>query len=90
MRDQLLIHHNKKYPMIHDGDKVKFAYLKEPNPATESVVSIVDKLPDEFELAEYIDYDVQFEKAFLDPLNAMLKHMGWKSKEESTLDQFFT
>jgi len=79
----------KKYPIIHNGDKIKFVYLNEPNPVTEFVISVVDKLPDEFCLDEYIDYDLQFEKAFLDPLTSMLDHMGWKPKEESTLNDFF-
>jgi len=79
----------KKYPIIHNGDKIKFVYLNEPNPVTEFVISVVGKLPDEFCLDEYIDYDLQFEKAFLDPLTSMLDHMGWKPKEESTLNDFF-
>jgi hypothetical protein len=79
----------KKYPAIQDGDKIKFAYLKEPNHIHESVISMSDSLPSEFDLEKYIDYDKQFQKAFVDPLNIILSKVGWKTERISTLEDFF-
>ena len=64
-------------------------YLKAPNPVKDSVISIVNNLPSEFGLKEYIDYDKQFEKAFLDPVKGILKSVGWNSEETSSLERFF-
>ena len=77
------------YERIADGDKIKFLYLKSPNPVKDSVISIVNNLPSEFGLNKYIDYDKQFEKAFLDPVKGILKSVGWNSEETSSLERFF-
>ena len=77
------------YERIADGDKIKFLYLKSPNPVKDSVISIVNNLPSEFGLREYIDYDKQFVKAFLDPVEGILKSVGWNSEETSSLERFF-
>jgi len=79
----------QRYQLIQDGDKIKFVYLKEPNPIKDSVIAIVNSLPSEFKLDDYIDYDKQFEKAFVYPLGIILEKIGWKTKKISTLDQFF-
>jgi DNA polymerase elongation subunit (family B) len=80
---------SRRYELIHDGDKIKFVYLKEPNPTKDSVIAIVNNLPVEFGLDSYIDYDKQFEKAFVYPLEIILDKIGWRAKNVSTLDQFF-
>jgi len=89
--NNLLVKHGltKVYPMIQNGDKIKFVYLKEPNTIHESVISISNALPKEFELGKYIDYDKQFQKAFVDPLDVILKKVGWKAEKTSTLEDFF-
>jgi len=51
----------RKYPTIKEGEKIKFVYLKDPNPAGDKVISVIDSLPKEFELEKYIDYNTQFE-----------------------------
>ena len=79
----------KKYPAIQDGDKIKFAYLKEPNHIHESVISMSGSLPNEFDLERYIDYDKQFQKAFIDPLGVILEKVGWNTERVSTLEDFF-
>ena len=81
---------DKKYLLIQEGDKIKFSYLKEPNIAKQSVIAILDKLPEELELMEYIDYDVQFQKAFLDPLSVILNAVGWNVEKKSTLEHLFS
>ena len=79
-----------KYPLIQEGEKIKFTYLKTPNPFKDSVVSYPSRLPKEFGLQSYIDYDIQFEKTFLDPIKIILVSIGWETEKQSTLDSFFT
>ena len=88
----LLKKHNltKSYEMIQDGEKIKFCYLKTPNPCKQNVLSVVSALPKQFGLEEYIDYDLQFEKAFLAPLQVILDTIDWSAEEETTLEGFFT
>ena len=80
----------KKYPAIQDGEKLKFTYLKMPNPLKDTVISYPTKLPTEMGLDNYIDYDTQFDKAFLDPIKIILDCMGWKTEKTSSLDDFFS
>jgi DNA polymerase elongation subunit (family B) len=79
----------RKYQLIRDGEKIKFAYLKEPNILGENVIAIATVLPKEFDLEKYIDYDLQFDKAFLQPCKNILDAIGWKSENISTLESFF-
>jgi len=79
----------KKYPLIKEGEKIKFTYLKQPNPFKDSVISYPTRLPKEFELSEYVDYDKQFEKTFLEPIDSVLKCVGWQAEKVNTLDSFF-
>ena len=81
---------DKRYQMIGDGDKVKFAYLKLPNPIGEHVIAVLDELPTELGLDGYIDRDIQFQKAFLDPIKAILDTMGWHPEKVNTLEDFFS
>ena len=55
-----------KYEEIQEGDKIKFIVLKEPNPLREKVISFPTRLPKEFKLHNFIDYDEQFNKSFLE------------------------
>jgi DNA polymerase elongation subunit (family B) len=79
----------KKYPRIQEGEKIKFTYLKMPNPFKDTVISYPGRLPVEFGLQEYIDYDMQFNKAFLEPIKVILDCMKWKTEEVSSLESFF-
>jgi len=80
----------KKYPLIQEGEKLKFTYLKEPNHFKDMVISYPSRLPKEFDLQDYIDYDTQFEKAFLDPIKVILDSMGWTIEKTSSIEDFFT
>lgn len=80
---------NTNYKKIQNGDKIKYVYLKTPNPIRENIIAFIGELPDEFGLHQYVDYDLQFEKSFLLPLTSILDAIGWKSKEISTIDAFF-
>lgn len=75
----------KKYPLIQEGEKIKFAYLKKPNPLRDTVISFPGRLPPEFELQQYIDYDMQFEKTFLDPIKVILDCMDWTTEKTFSL-----
>jgi len=79
----------KQYNKIQNGEKIKFIYLRTPNKIKENVISFLDYLPEEFGLHRYIDYDVQFNKTFLDVIEPILSAIGWNSKEVATLDEFF-
>ena len=78
-----------KYPFIQEGDKIKFVKLLEQNPFRFDVISYVTKLPPEFKLQECVDYEVQFQKTFLDPMRFILEAIGWSAEKRATLEDFF-
>jgi len=78
-----------KYSIINNGEKIKFCYLKKPNPIHENIISFIQEFPKELDLDKYIDYELQFEKAFLDPLKSILDCIGWEVTKTATLDSFF-
>ena len=80
---------SKKYPEIQEGEKLKFTYLKKPNPIDDTVISYPNRLPPEFNLDKYVDYDLQFEKAFLEPVKIILDSIGWTAEKTNSLDSFF-
>ena len=79
----------KKYEEIREGDRIKFVYLKLPNVFQEDVIAFVGELPEEFGLAQYIDYDLMFQKSFIDPLQIILDAVNWSTEERSSLEDFF-
>ena len=84
---------DSKYEKIQEGDKIKFIYLKEPNPIGggrgDKVISFPTKLPKELDLHRFIDYDKQFNTSFLDPLKNILNVVSWKSEREASLEDLF-
>jgi DNA polymerase elongation subunit (family B) len=79
-----------KYSYINNGEKIKFIYLKTPNTIRENVISFISDFPREIGLDKYIDYDLQFNKAFLEPLKVILDAIGWHVEKTVNLDSFFT
>jgi DNA polymerase elongation subunit (family B) len=79
----------KKYPLIQEGEKLKYSYLKMPNPFKDTVISFPARLPKEFGIHEYIDYDMQFDKCFLEPIKVILNCINWKTEKVSSLEDFF-
>ncbi len=91
-----LVKNNKlsnKYPYIQEGDKIKFINLKQPNIYQCSAISFMTKLPKELDLHKSVDYDVQFEKSFIEPLNFILQKINWLVDKsygtQGTLEDFF-
>jgi DNA polymerase elongation subunit (family B) len=96
VRGALLFNHyikqNKltnKYSPIQNGEKIKFIYLKKPNNIHENIISFIQEFPKELNLDKYIDYELQFEKAFLEPLKIILDSIGWNVEKTANLESFF-
>ena len=96
VKGAILYNHNlkqlgltKKYPLIQEGEKIKFTYLKLPNPFKDTVISYPSRLPTEFGLDKYVDYDLQFNKAFLEPIKVILDCMKWSVEKTNSLEDFF-
>jgi len=97
IRGALLFNHyvkqkklDNKYSLIGNGEKVKFIYLKKPNIIQENIISFIQDFPTELGLDKYIDYDLQFEKSFVEPLKAILDAIGWNVEKTVNLELFFT
>ena len=78
LKKNKLIH---KYPLIQEGEKIKFVYLQTPNILGENVFSFIANFPTELEVSKNIDYKRQFQKSFLDPLKIILDTIGWKTEK---------
>ena len=78
-----------KHPFIQEGEKIKFMYLKTPNPLHENCISFFGELPKEFGIEKYVDYQTQFEKSFLEPLKNVLQCIGWHHEKVITIGSFF-
>ena len=96
IRGALLFNHyvktknlTNKYSLIGNGEKVKFLYLKKPNLIQENVLSFIQDFPHELGLDKYIDYDLQFEKSFVEPLKTILDAIGWNVEKTVNLESFF-
>ena len=96
VRGALLFNHyikqnklDNKYSLIKNGEKIKFCYLKKPNILHENVISFIQDFPKELGIDKYIDYDLQFEKSFVEPLKAILDAIGWNVEKTVNLELFF-
>jgi len=81
---------DNKYSLIQNGEKIKFCYLKKPNIIHENIISFIQDFPSEIGLDKYVDYDLQFDKAFLEPLKIILDAIGWNVEKTVNLELFFS
>jgi len=79
-----------KYSLIQNGEKIKFCYLKKPNIIHENIISFIQDFPKELGIGKYVDYDLQFDKAFLEPLKIILDAIGWNVEKTVNLEMFFS
>jgi hypothetical protein len=96
VKGALIYNHNiqkfklqNKYPYIQEGDKIKFIKLVEANPFKFDVISYITKLPPEFNLNKFVDYETQFQKTFLAPMEFILETINWNAEEQASLESFF-
>jgi len=96
IRGALLFNHyvkekklTNKYSLISNGEKIKFVYLKKPNIIQENIISFIQDFPKELGLDKYIDYELQFEKSFVEPLKSILDAIGWNVEKTVNLELFF-
>jgi DNA polymerase elongation subunit (family B) len=80
---------SRKYEVVTNGSRIFFTYMKVPNIMQENVIAFPDVLPQEFKLNNYVDYDKQFNKTFLEPLTPILEAVGWTPEPVASLDEFF-
>ena len=81
---------NRQYQPIAGGNKIRFVALKLPNPAKQDVIAFSDYLPKEFGLDEFVNYDLQFHKSFIKPIEPVLAAIGWSVEPRSDLSDFFS
>jgi DNA polymerase elongation subunit (family B) len=78
-----------KYETIASGEKIKFVYLKKPNPTQDYVIACPNGLPQEFKMNTYVDYDMQFEKGYLSPIESITQTLGWQAEKRATIEDWF-
>jgi len=82
-----------KYPLIQEGDKIKFLHMKQPNIYTASAFSFITFFPKELDILDRIDYNEQFTKSFVEPLRFITEKILWKIDDsygtQGTLEDFF-
>ncbi len=96
VRGALLFNHHirqrgldQRYPMIQEGDKIRFLYLREPNHIKENCIGFIGDWPTELQLTSFVDYDIMWEKSFIEPLNGIIEGLGWTAKPQATLANLF-
>lgn len=65
----------KKYSLIRSGDKVKYYHVKDISQDKPVFAFLPGVFP--YEIAPEVDYDMQFSKAFIDPINRFMVAMGF-------------
>ena len=78
-----------KYPLVQEGEKIKYLYLRRPNKINDNVISFLNTFPKELGLEGQIDRDAQFKKSFLDPLRIITDVIGWETERVANLEFLF-
>ena len=74
-----------RYTQILVNDKVKFLYLREPNPLGANTFAFIDNEFGEL-FREFVDFDLNWEKSFMKPLEILIKPLNWNMSASSSLD----
>jgi len=80
----------KRYEKIGEGQKIKYSYLKLPNPIQCNVIASPGRLPVEFDLDRYLDRDMQFDKSYLEPIKTICDAINWKTEKTFTLEDLWS
>lgn len=80
---------DKEYELIYNGDKIKYIHLMLPNPVKENIFGFKERFPEELNLNKYINYELQFKKSFIEPLNMILETLNWSDEKRVSLQDFF-
>ena len=84
---------DNKYPLIQEGDKIRFLHLRQPNVYQSSAFSFMTEVPKELDIVDKIDYDEQYTKSFVEPLKVITEKMNWLIDSsygvQGTLEDFF-
>ena len=78
-----------KYQPITSSEKIKYVHLKIPNPIHSPVIAFNGKLPKEFGLHKYVDFNDMFEGTLIKPLEKILDPIGWSTEKIVDMEQFF-
>ena len=96
VRGALLFNHyikernlDHKYQAIQEGEKIKFLYLRTPNHIKENCIGFIGELPAELGLTKFVDYDIMWEKSFIEPLNGIVASLGWNTSPQASLADLF-
>lgn len=66
----------QSFSEIMTGEKIKFVYMKMPNPVFENVFGFLSRMPIEKDLPKYVDYDMMYDKTFMSVINNICKHLN--------------
>ena len=78
----------KKYQLIKEGDKIKFVHLSD-NPYKFSVMAFKEDFPVEFELSDYVNYDMHWDKIFYSKINDIFTVCGLNIDNTPNIFDFF-
>lgn len=77
-------------PMIKSGDKILYVELKNNNPYSGcECIAFQGKLPLDFKLDRYVDYESNWEKNFISPMGNLLNSIGWSATKQATVLDWF-
>jgi DNA polymerase elongation subunit (family B) len=74
-----------KYENIRNGQKIRFAYLREPNRFQTHVLAAPDGCPESWNVEKMLDYEKQWQKSFLEPVAAILSAAKWNVEKQNVL-----
>jgi DNA polymerase elongation subunit (family B) len=80
----------KKYERIKEGNKIRYVFLKVPNPTGDDVFAWEEIIPDELDIMKYLDYNALYNRTFLNPVSKIMSAMGWPTEDVLTLEDFMS